>query len=158
MTAVPIRVLLVDDDEDDFVIARELLREVSATRYKLDWCDSFEDAMEIISKGEHDVYLVDYRLGAQSGLDLLEQAQTDGCNAPIILLTGQGDNDVDLLAMRAGAEDFLVKGQITAKQLERSIRYAIERKRADLEIQKLAAFPKCNPNPVLEFSAQGEMT
>ena len=119
MTAAPIRVLLVDDDEDDFIIARELLREVSATRYKLDWCDSFEDAVEIISKGEHDVYLVDYRLGAQSGLDLLQQAQTDGCSAPIILLTGQGENDVDLLAMRAGAEDFLVKGQITAKQLER---------------------------------------
>lgn len=158
MTAVPIRVLLVDDDEDDFIIARELLREVSATRYKLDWCDSFEDAMDIISKGEHDVYLVDYRLGAQSGLDLLQQAQIDGCSAPIILLTGQGENDVDLLAMRAGAEDFLVKGQITAKQLERSIRYAIERKRADLEIQKLAAFPKCNPNPVLEFSADGKMT
>ncbi|MBA4150534.1 MAG: response regulator [Verrucomicrobia bacterium] len=158
MPAAPIKVLLVDDDEDDFIIARELFREIGGSRYKLNWCDRFEDALEIISKGEHDVYLVDYRLGAQSGLDLLLQVQTDGCSAPIILLTGQDESDVDLLAMRAGAEDFLVKGQITAKQLERSIRYAIERKRADLEIQKLAAFPKCNPNPVLEFSADGKMT
>ncbi|MFN7140569.1 MAG: response regulator [Limisphaerales bacterium] len=158
MSSQPIRVLLVDDDEDDFIIARELFREIGAARYQLDWCDRFEEALSTISRSEHDVYLVDYRLGAQNGLDLLKQAQLEGCKAPIILLTGQGEPDVDLAAMRAGAEDFLVKGQITAKQLERSIRYAIERKRAELEIQKLAAFPKFNPNPVLEFSAEGKMT
>ncbi len=153
-----IRVLLVDDDEDDFIIARELFRELDPHRYTLQWCERFDEAVDIIAKHEHDVYLVDYRLGAQSGLDLLKEAQSGGCNAPIILLTGQGENEVDLMAMRAGAEDFLVKGQITARQLERSIRYAIVRKRAELEIQKLAAFPKFNPNPVLEFSAEGRMT
>jgi len=158
MTSTPIRVLLVDDDEDDYIIVRDLFREIGTHRYILDWCDHFDDAIDIIFKGEHDVYLLDYRLGAQNGIDLLKQAQTEGCNAPIILLTGENANEVDLLAMRAGAEDFLSKGELNARQLERSIRYAIERKRAELEIQKLAAFPRCSPNPVLEFSDNGVMT
>ncbi len=153
-----IKVLVVDDDEDDFIIARDLFDEIDRDRYFIEWADNYDEGLKVMSQCRHDVFLVDYRLGGASGLDLLREAQSGGCNAPIILLTGQGEHEIDTEAMRAGAEDFLVKGQITAKALERSVRYAIERKASEQEIQKLAAFPRCNPSPVLEFDQSGAMT
>src|SRR4051812_3056008 len=93
---------------------------------------------------QHDVCLVDYRLGAQNGIDLLRAALSRNCQAPIILLTGQGEREIDLEAMQAGASDYLVKGQLEADLLERSMRYAVERTRAAAramaEQARLAAF------------------
>jgi PAS domain S-box-containing protein len=124
-----VKVLLVDDDEDDYVITADLLSGIPLVRFDLEWVSAYEAALEVIGRGEHDVYLVDYRLGERDGLELLQEAIKNGCNAPLILLTGQGDHEVDVQAMKAGAADFLVKGQINASLLERSIRYAIERAR-----------------------------
>jgi DNA-binding NtrC family response regulator len=134
-----IKVLVVDDDEDDFFITRELLSGVSAQRFKLDWTDSFDIALDKICEGSYDVYLLDYRLGERSGLELLQEAVTLGYKVPMILLTGQGDHEVDIEATRAGAMDYLVKGRIDATVLERSIRYAIERNRVEREKEKLIA-------------------
>lgn len=118
-------VLLVEDDEDDYVIIRDLLSEME--RFELEWVTDYEDALKAIKREEHDVCLLDYRLGQRSGLDLLREASGRGYEAPIILLTGQGDREVDLEAMQAGAADYLIKGQIDAPLLERSIRYAFTR-------------------------------
>lgn len=120
-----VRVLLVDDDEDDFVMTRDLLSEIEGERFETDWIDSYDAGLEQIARREHDVYLLDYRLGERSGLELLREAIERGCSAPLILLTGQGDHQVDIEAMEAGAADYLVKGQIEAPLLERSIRYSI---------------------------------
>lgn len=134
-----IRILLVDDDEDDYLITQDLLEDIGGERFTLEWVSSYERATDIISRNEHDIFLVDYRLGPYSGLELLRWAVDGGCKAPVILLTGQGDHQVDLEAMEAGAADYLVKGQINAQMLERSIRYAIERHRAQEEQLKLEA-------------------
>ena len=131
MGAVPIRVLLVDDDEDDYVLTRDLLSQVESTQYHLDWVDSYDAALSEVDKNRRDVYLVDYYLGERNGLDLLREMIELGCQAPIILLTGRGDHDADLRAMMTGAADFLVKGQIDSSLLERSIRYSVERSRAE---------------------------
>jgi signal transduction histidine kinase/FixJ family two-component response regulator len=158
MSDSQVRILIVDDDEDDFIIARDLFWEIDRSAYAIDWAESYDAAFRKMAEDRYDVFLIDYRLGAHSGLELLKEAKRQGYDAPMVLLTGQGDHDVDLQAMRAGAADFLVKGQINAQSVERSIRYALERKRAETEIQKLAAFPRCNPNPVLEFAADGTLT
>ncbi len=158
MSESQVRILIVDDDEDDFIIARDLFWEIDRSAYAIDWAQSYDSAFRQMAEVRYDVFLIDYRLGAQSGLELLQEAKRQGYDAPMILLTGQGDHEVDLQAMRAGAADFLVKGQINSQSVERSIRYALERKRAETEIQKLAAFPRCNPNPVLEFAADGTLT
>jgi diguanylate cyclase (GGDEF)-like protein/PAS domain S-box-containing protein len=129
MDAREIRVLLVEDDEDDYVLTRDLLGDSRRTRFKLDWVSSFADAVDAIGEGQHDVYLVDYRLGEHDGLEVLREARGAGCLRPIILLTGQGDGEVDIAAMKAGAADYLVKGQIDAQILERSIRYSLEHNR-----------------------------
>src|SRR5690606_16021945 len=81
----------------------------------------------------------DYRLGAQNGLDLIREASDREVTTPMILLTGQGDLQVDLQAMAMGAADYLVKGQIDAQLLERAVRYARERRRAEERIREQAA-------------------
>ena len=140
----PLRVLLVEDDEDDFILAQDLLREIRSRPIQLDWKQNAAAGLEAMVRNEHDVCLVDYRLGAQTGIELLRAALEKGCQAPIILLTGQGEREIDLEAMKAGASDYLVKGRLDAGSLERSIRYAVERKRAATmaasEQARLAAF------------------
>jgi len=132
----PLRVLLVEDDEDDYLCTRDLLRDMGEGRFALDWVVKFEDAVAAMARHEHDVYLVDYRLGDHNGLELLNEASRNG--APVILLTGLDDRAVDLLAMQAGAVDYLVKGQIDAALLDRSIRYAIERKQMEEALRRQA--------------------
>ena len=123
-----IKVLLVDDDEDDYMITRDLLLDVEALEYDLDWISSYAEALDAIERNQHDIYLIDYRLGERDGMQLLNEALDGGCTAPIILLTGQGDREVDVEAMKAGAADYLVKGQIDHILLERAIRHSNERK------------------------------
>jgi two-component system, cell cycle sensor histidine kinase and response regulator CckA len=135
-----VHVLLIDDDEDDYIITRDLLDDLQAGGkngrfpdkygFKLDWVNNYADGLNEIKRGQHDVYLIDYRLGQKDGLTLLREVIT-WCDAPFILLTGQGDREIDVEAMRAGAADYLVKGSIDASMLERSIRYAVERKNAE---------------------------
>lgn len=121
-----IHILLVDDDEDDRLIILDLLKETMSDRVRLDWEPNYEKAKNRIAEGGHDAYLIDYRLGERNGLDLIREAANDTNSAPFILLTGYGDLDVDLEAMKSGVSDFLVKAQLTAPMLERSIRYSIQ--------------------------------
>jgi signal transduction histidine kinase/FixJ family two-component response regulator len=126
-----LNVLLVDNDEDDYILTRDLLSDIEGMKFNLDWVTTYDEALEIIALNRHDVYLVDYHLGEQNGIELLREAIKRDCRAPMILLTGQGNHEVDLEAMRAGAADYLVKGQVDTSLLERSIRYAIERWRME---------------------------
>lgn len=124
-----VRVLLIDDDEDDHVLTADLLAEIGRERFRLDWVASYGAALQAIRERAHDVYLLDFHLGERNGLELLREAVDGGCRAPIIMLTGLGDLDVDLEAMRSGAADYLSKASLDAPLLERSIRYALERAR-----------------------------
>jgi PAS domain S-box-containing protein len=133
------KVLLVDDDEDDYILTRDLLAESEGAAFNLEWIATYAAALEAIGQKQHDAYLVDYHLGDRTGLELLHTVIAQGCKAPIILLTGQGDHEIDVEAMKAGAADYLDKSQLGAPLLERSIRYAIERKRAEQKIREQAA-------------------
>ena len=126
MTPSRQRILLIDDDEDSFIITRGLLSKWNAT-YDLEWQGSYESGLQALRDGRHDACLLDYRLGARDGLELLRQAIAEGCRVPIIMLTGQDDHVLDLQAMKAGAADYLVKDVMEASRLERSVRYSIER-------------------------------
>src|SRR5437867_8436475 len=136
MDDLRLKVLLVEDDEDDYVLTREFLAEIRGDQFQLDWVEDYEAGLKAIEQDEHDVYLVDYRLGQNNGLELLLAAMARGCRAPIILLTGLGDHKVDSEAIRAGAADYLVKGQFDAQLLERSIRHSILRKRAERDLHQ----------------------
>ena len=134
------RVLLVDDDEDDYVVTRDFLDEAERLAFTLNWVDNYADGLAEIGKNNHDAYLLDFRLGKENGLELLQDALRLGCSKPIILLTGMGDNDIDEQAMAVGAADYLVKGaSLNGPLLERSILHAIDRKRAEIEQKHLLA-------------------
>jgi PAS domain S-box-containing protein len=136
MAERPWKILLVEDDEDDFILTQSLLGEAKAGAFELDWADTYESAIPRLNSTDLDVVLVDYRLGSRNGLDLVREAIALGCKAPIIVFTGQDSYEVDVEAMKVGAVDYLVKGQINASMLERTIRYAIEQKQAQEAIQR----------------------
>lgn len=122
------RALLIEDDEDDYVLVRSLFSEPPLSKFGLEWKSTYEAALESLEQRRFDVYLLDYRLGEKNGLDLLKEMVRRGCRAPVILLTGQGDYSIDMDAMKAGAADYLLKAEISSNMLERSIRYSLERK------------------------------
>ena len=124
-----IRILLVDDEEDFYVLTRELLAGIPGNRYEVDWAGSYDTALGILEADQHAVWLVDYRLGVHDGLELMREALNRGNRAPMILMTGQGDHEIDMAAMKLGASDYLQKQHMDARTLERSIRYALERAR-----------------------------
>lgn len=141
-----LRVLLVDDDEEEYFLTQGLLADRSyrtpgspQSRFHLEWVDSYVAALKAFAAKKHDVYLVDYQLRDRDGLQLIREVTARGCSAPIILITGHGSYKLDVEAMQAGATDYLVKGEITAALLERTIRYALERKRAEEEILQNAS-------------------
>ena len=133
----PIRVLLVEDDEEDYLLTRRLLKSYGRTSFEVVWVRGFDVALVEI-RNKHDVCLVDYRLGPDSGLELIERAIAEGFRGPMILLTGKGAHDVDVKAMKAGAADYLVKGDITPQLMERVIRHSIERKEAEEALRQSA--------------------
>ena len=121
-----INVFLIDDDEDDFVLVRDYLAELQGDRvFDLQWEPDFEKALDAIDHHKYSICLVDYRLGEKNGLDFIKSVRTRGSEIPIILLTGKGDAEIDNQAMKLGAFDYLVKTEIDADMLSRSIRYAI---------------------------------
>ena len=133
------KVLLIEDDEDDYLLTRGLLSRAIYGSFDLEWAPTFEDGLKKLAEHRHDVYLIDYRLGANSGIELLKLARSSGCRAPLILVAGQGDHQLYIEAMEAGAADYMVKGEINAPLLERSIRYAIARKQAAEDQERLIA-------------------
>jgi signal transduction histidine kinase len=134
-----IKILLIDDDEEDYMITRDAIHDVEHRKYDLEWVSSYNEGERVISEKRHHVYLIDYRLGGENGLDLIRTARHKGCTAPLILMTGQGDIEIDEQAMKAGAADYLVKGKITSSELDRSIRYSIKDAQSIQEIKKLNA-------------------
>ncbi len=131
MITEQVRILLVEDDEDDFILTKDVVSKILRGKFHLEWANTFQRGLEMMAANRHDVYLVDYHLGAQNGIALLQQAIVRGCQSPIILLTGQGEHEIDMAAMKAGAADYLVKAKLEPGLLERSIRHALERKRAE---------------------------
>jgi putative two-component system response regulator len=119
------RVLLIEDDEEDYLFTLDLLRRIAPTGYELSWASDYRSGLAACRAGAFDVCLVDYRLGAESGIDLARELVGDGSTIPVILLTGHDDRELDARAAHAGATDFLVKGEVSATTLERAIRYAI---------------------------------
>ena len=132
-------VLLIEDDEDDYLITRDLLGDIRDGQYELKWAPTFEMGQQILEVEQIDVCLVDYHVGERSGLELVEEARRAGCPVPMILLTGVGHRDIDMAAMRAGAADFLEKGQLTPVLLERAIRFAISQSKSRLALVEKSA-------------------
>ncbi len=133
-----LNILLIDDDEEDYILTAHMLSEVEVANYHLDWASSYKEGLEKVSANNHDAFLVDYYLdGQNTGLKLLHEAISNGCKAPLILLTGRNNREADFKAMNAGATDFLIKDEIGPALLDRSIRYSIEQKKLQADLQNM---------------------
>jgi PAS domain S-box-containing protein len=127
MNKPPIKILVIEDDEDDFFIIKEDIERIPYQKFTIDWSPNYSDGLNKIKTKEYSLYFVDYFLGAKTGLQLLKEAIAEGCQEPIILLTGKGNHTIDMDAMQAGAYDYLVKSDLSIENLERCIRYSLER-------------------------------
>ncbi len=136
-----LRILLIDDDEDEYILLKELIagtvRGRTMAKIRLEWVSTYEEARRAFSACEYDLFLVDYHLGSRSGLDLLQEPEARACPTPAIMLTGQGSYAIDISAMQLGVADYLEKGQLTLPLLERSIRYAIGQKETEKQLEAL---------------------
>src|SRR6187399_1384727 len=112
MNRRPIRILLIDDDEDDYFLTRELFEELPGYDVQVDWTPDFEVGITSLNDNTHEAYFVDYLLGGQTGIDFLRRARQLGIKNPIIMLTGKGDHLIDKMAMEFGASDYLVKSEL----------------------------------------------
>ena len=127
LTQNQIKILIIDDDEDDYFIISDYINEIAKNKFIIEWCNNYKTAIEKFKANGHDIYFVDYRLGNETGLELLKEAIRLGCDDPIILLTGKGNKAIDIEAMKAGATDYLVKSELNSEKLERCIRYSLDR-------------------------------
>lgn len=135
MKQEPIRVLFVDDDEEDYILAKELFSDIKDVQYELHWAANSELADALMKEVLFDIRLIDFRLGKESGLDIIRKYKESGCQIPSILLTGQSDPEVDKQAMGVGAVDHLVKSNLTSALLERAIRYAVVNARSEAALR-----------------------
>ena len=123
-----IRVLIVEDDEDDWLITKKIFAQIPDSPFKIELAKTYDQAIELIDKNIHDVYLIDYRLGEQTGTDILEHAHPERRSQPFILMTGVSDSDLEWRSLRLAAADYLVKGSFDAMMLSRTLNYALQRK------------------------------
>lgn len=123
-------VLLVEDNPADAVLIREYFKENSLNDSKVQWVDRLSAAFKFLHEQKVEAILLDLGLPDSKGFSTFDQIYRVCPHIPIIILTGFEDGDLATKAVRAGAQDFLVKGLVTSESLLKSINYAIERKRA----------------------------
>lgn len=127
------RLLLVEDDEDDYILARDYIEQLSTLAFEIDWVTNQKDALAKMAENQHDICLLDYQLGAENGLTVLKLGIEAGFTSPIIMLTGQADEDVDMAALDAGAVDYIIKSELSSSRFARAIRYALARREIEKE-------------------------
>jgi two-component system, cell cycle sensor histidine kinase and response regulator CckA len=154
-TVNQIDVLLVEDDEEDYLLTKDLLSRLDGVRYQIHWVSDYQSALRAAKEGGHDVYLVDYRLGTEDGIELIRELVANRPDVPVVVVTGQGNHDLDLKAAQAGAVDYLVKGELSPALLERTIRYAM-RGRADLQaLRGLVAIVEASDDAMISTRFDG---
>ncbi|MBM4143759.1 MAG: response regulator [Lentisphaerae bacterium] len=133
----PIRVLMIEDDEEDFLIASRLLASAGPKGFLLERRDCLREGLSAIGL-ETQVVLLDLSLPDSRGWATFERVREKAPHIPIILLTGLDDEQLGAKAVQGGAQDYLVKGQFDGRLLARAIRYAIERKITEERLSHLA--------------------
>mgnify|MGYP005852861751 CR=1 FL=1 len=136
METMGIHVLLVDDQRADYVITRDLLEEGPLRGCTLDWAPDFAKGLEVCRSRKYDVVLLDYMLNGHTGLEFFHEARAAGVKTPFIMLTAYGERDVDIEAMKAGVAEFLIKADLSAPLLERTIRYVIKHDQMRRQIER----------------------
>ena len=127
----PIKVLLIEDSPTQSLVIQGMLREIKGSPFELDRADCLSTGLELLCADGIDVVLLDLTLPDSDGLGTFVRVQAHAPEVPIVVLTGLEDESLALAALHRGAHDYLVKSQVNANWLARSVRYAVERNRAE---------------------------
>ena len=134
----PLTVLLIEDSEVDAVLVSEMLAQARGLKAKMVRCDRLETGLLQLARGGVDVVLLDLSLPDSRGLETFEQVSATGPDVPIIVMSAHRDEDLAVTAVRNGAQDYLMKGQVTIESLARAIQYGVERHRLLASIRGLS--------------------
>jgi DNA-binding NtrC family response regulator len=132
-----IKVLLIEDDIDDALLIMEMVSDPKSFTINIEHVTSLTVGIERIKEGRIDIVLSDLGLPESLGLATLDSLLPKAGNLPVIVLTGLADHKAGAAAVQAGAQDYLFKDQVNGSLLVRSILYAIERKKMEVEREKL---------------------
>ena len=136
MTPTSVKVLLVEDNPGDALLLRKGLKETDSARFEVTHVQRLSEGLQRLKESAYDVVLLDLGLPDSHGLETLVVARAQAPAVPIVVLTGFEDDALALEGVQKGAQDFLTKGHVDTKMLTRCLRYAIERKRAEEQLQK----------------------
>ena len=128
--------MLVEDNPGDARLLRELLKEPGGLRLELIQVERFSDALAALRADSFGVVLLDLSLPDAQGLETIGRLRSYADNVPIVVLTGLDDEEIAVRAVEEGAQDYLVKGQVDGSLLTRSLRYAIQRHRAEETLKR----------------------
>jgi CheY-like chemotaxis protein len=137
-----IKLLIIDDDRDDYIVTRDLLAGGRDRRYDVDWAPSADHALDLMYRKAFDVCLVDFYLAGTTATEFIQLASQRGIGVPVIVLTGQDDENADLASQEAGTVEFLVKDDLTWRLLDRSIRYVMETAEIAAQLRDATRFPQ----------------
>ncbi|WP_125720400.1 response regulator [Pseudoalteromonas rubra] len=130
-----VKLLLVEDDEDDYILALDYLQQIPNYQFEVTWLSELDEVLQALESDQFDLCLLDHQLGGHTGLTILEAAKALPINTSFMMLTGQADEVLDADAQALGAEDFLLKSEISSPRFIRAIRYALSRR--ELESERL---------------------
>lgn len=122
-----VKVLVVEDDEDDFLLISTYFSNIRVWTFEIKWVQRYADALDELYANNYTICFCDYSLEAKNGIDLIKAVKTKKILTPLILLTGKGNYNIDIEATKAGAFDYLIKAELDADKLERTVRYSLER-------------------------------
>lgn len=120
------RILHIDDELSQYTCLRDMVAEFHSERFEVDWAPTFNDGLRALNTGRYCACFLDYKLGSRTGIELLRESVRMHCTTPIIMMTGMADHDLDMQALNAGAIDYLDKTEVSPRNLERCLRYALK--------------------------------
>jgi DNA-binding NtrC family response regulator len=127
---------VVDDDPDDLILFRRLLEDITRWRIELLTFSDAVEALRELDRREFDIIFIDYMLGSETGIDLIKRIRATNYRRPIIMLTGQGNEEVAVEAMRLGVADYLVKESVSPRSLERAILNSLEKYKLQRQVEE----------------------
>ncbi len=153
-----VKILLFEDNPGDAGLIEEMLEESADFRYELKNAETLKEGLSFLKENSFDIILSDLGLPDSDGIDTFLEIHARNSRIPIVILTGISDEKIGIDAVKKGAQDYLVKGQVDSRLLKRSIQYSIERKKAEERIQNLANIVESSNDAIITRSLDGFIT
>ena len=153
-----VEILLIEDNLGDAGLIEEMLEEFADFPYELKNVETLNEGLSLLKERPFDIIMTDLRLPDSDGINTFLDIHARNSRIPIIILTGSNDEKIGIDAVKKGAQDYLVKGQVDGRLLKRSIQYSIERKKAEEKIRTLANIVESSTDAIITKSLDGIIT